>query len=305
MYSDDYAYSVWSETIHRCLEMVATKGGMTVRFRPRPKDPGEGARAEYGEAMRVHRERAGMSLAVCATHLGYDTSALSRFETAQRAIPPDLPRKLDDLFGTVEMFATMYLMIQHDVHPGRYRQIMEFETQAVRISEYAAAVVPGLLQTLDYARALLRTGLPDASDDEIEEKASLRIARQVILTEDDPPMYSVVLDEAVLRRPIGGHDVTYAQFEKLLPLVDSPRVTVRVYPFERGEHPVLGGSLTLLTLPDGKVGAWLEGSNSGQMIEDPETVRERQRSYDRLSAWALSPGESASMITAAMKEYGP
>ncbi|MYV97038.1 helix-turn-helix transcriptional regulator [Streptomyces sp. SID3343] len=253
--------------------------------------------------MREHREAAGLSLELCAAKLGYDPSALSRFENAKRAVPPDVPEKLDVLFNTGRLFTVMYRMIKHDVHPGRYRLSMEYEDVAIQIAEYAGQVMPGLLQTPDYARSLLRAGRPDATDDELSDLVAARMGRQAILARDVPPIYSAVLDEAVLCRPVGSHAIMRDQLARILPLCDGARTTIRVLPFEHGEHPLLGGLLVLLTLPDGKVGAWVEGSNHGQMLEHPDLVRERQRAYDRVSAYSLPTGQSADLIKTAMERY--
>lgn len=274
-----------------------------MRFKPRPIDPGAGPRGTYNELMREHREAAGFSLEIMSGMVGYDVSTLSRFERAQRAIPPDIPAKLDELYETGRMFQSMYRMIKDDRHPGRYRLVMEYEQQAVRIHAYAAQVIPGLLQTPDYARALLREGSPDASEGELDESVALREGRQIILARKDSPIYLAVLDEAVLRRPVGGPSIMRAQLAALLPRVAAPRTTIRVIAFAHGAHPLLGSSLFLLTPADGKVGAWHEANNHGWMVEDPEAVFDRQRAYDQVCAYALTPRESADMIKSAIEEF--
>ncbi|OPC80999.1 hypothetical protein B4N89_08610 [Embleya scabrispora] len=274
-----------------------------MRFKPRPIDPGIGPRGTYGELMREYREDSELSLEFVATKLGYDASAVSRFERAERSIPPDVPPKLDELFGTGRMFRSMYRMIKDDRHPGRWRLLADYEAQAVRIGTYAPQVVPGLLQTPDYARALLVDGELYGTDDEIDNATRERVARQSLLTRDDPPAYSAVLDEAVLHRVIGSSKTTYEQLASLLPRVDTIHTTIQVWPLALGGHPLLGGTTVLLTLSDGITGAWLEGSESGQLIEDMNEVRRRQRAYDRVCSRAPSPRESAGMIKAAMKEF--
>jgi hypothetical protein len=296
--------SVRSEAPYLGQLFLANTRRTGVRFKPRPIDPGAGPRGIYGELMREYREAAGLSLEIVAGKIGYDTSTLSRFERARRAIPVDVPPALDELFGTGRMFRSMYRMIEHDHHhPGRYRLVMEYEQHAVRIHAYAAQVIPGLLQTSDYARALLREGSPDASTDELDESVATRLGRQAIFARDKPPIYLAVLDEAVLRRPVGGPGTMRAQLASILPKVAAPRTTIRVIPFAHGAHPLLGSSLLLLTLPDGKVGAWHEANNHGWMVEDSDAVLDRQRAYDQVCAYALTPRESADMIKAAIEEY--
>ncbi|WP_406299193.1 helix-turn-helix domain-containing protein [Embleya sp. NBC_00888] len=274
-----------------------------MRFKPRPIDPGAGPRGTYGELMREYREAAGLSLEIVAGKLGYDTSTLSRFERAQRSIPSDIPAKLDELFATGLMFQSMYRMIKDDRHPGRWRLLSDYEAKAVRIGTYAPQVVPGLLQTPEYARALLLNGEVYETAEEIDDATNERIARQSTLARDDPPAYSAVLDEAVLHRMIGSHETTHQQLASLLPQVDTSRTTIQVWPSKLGGHPLLGGTTVLMTLADGTTGVWLEGSDSGQLIEDPDEVRRRQRAYDRVCARAPSPKDSAEMIKAAIEEF--
>ncbi|WP_308376818.1 helix-turn-helix transcriptional regulator [Streptomyces sp. ISL-99] len=243
-----------------------------------------------------------MSLDRLAEIVNYSSSHLSRIEAAEHMPPPDLSEKLDAAFGTDGHFARLYGIARHEWFPDRYRKRMELEEQAQVIAEYAGHVVPGLLQTDAYARALFKVGNPRGSDDEINEKVRARLSRQAILTADTAPDLSVIMDEAAIRRPIGGPEVMRGQLAELLPRVDAPTSVIQVLPFAHGEHALLGGSLTLLTLAGGAMVAYEEGINSGALIEDPDTVSTRLRSYDLLRAHALSPRRTAALIRSAMEE---
>lgn len=279
------------------------KGERVPRFRS--SDPEGGAKRlhRYGQAIRLQRERRGLSIADIAVQLGYSTSAWSRYENGS-PIPSGLPARLDELFGTQGMFGITWGWIKDEVHPDRYQEYMTEEARAQEIHEYAPFRIPGLLQTPAYARAAYAAASPDATPDEIDRKVALRIGRQDRLRGDEPPFLSAVLDEAVIRRKIGGPAVMREQLAALLPRVDTARSVLQVAPFARGERGLLGGPLILLELPDHGRMAYLEGVANGQVLDDPVAVRRWQRAYDRVRAEALSPGQSADLIAAAIKECG-
>ena len=269
---------------------------------PRRLTPDRSARDLFGAELRRLREEAGLSLARLADILKYSKTHLGNIETADRGVPPDLPPKLDVLFEAGEHFQRLYGLAKKEVHPGKYRRYMELEAQAVDIRHYAGHMVPGLLQTKAYAEVLLRAGDPEAADEAIEELVAARLSRQERLRSPAPPQLSVVLDEAVMRRPVGGLAVMREQFDVLLALVDTPRTMIQVLPFTHGVHGLMGGSQDLLLLQDGTRIAYSEGSKSGLVIEDPADVEWRWQAYDRLRAYALSPRESAALIRSAMED---
>jgi hypothetical protein len=162
-------------------------------------------------------------------------------------------------------------------------------------------VVPGLLQTEEYARAVLSVGLTLSSDAQLEERLTARMGRQERIGSADRPDLWVVLDEAVLRRPVGGHAVMRQQMERLLAAAAEPHITVQVLPFDQGEHDAMGGSLTILMLPDGSEVAYTEGAHYGQLIEEPSEVGRFTLTYDRLRAAALPPLMSLDMIRSVME----
>jgi transcriptional regulator with XRE-family HTH domain len=279
------------------------EGGSHVpRFRSNERGDGAKRRHRYGEAIRAQRERRGMSVADAADVFGYSTSAWSRYENGS-PIPPSLPAQLDEAFGTHGMFVVLWEMVKDEAHPDRYQDYMREEARALEIFEYAPYWIPGLLQTAEYATATYAAAAPDATSDEIEWMVALRLGRQERLKGDAPPFLSAVLDEAVIRRMIGGPKVMRDQLASLLPLVDTSRSLLQIAPFSRGERSTLGGPLILLTLPDDGRMAYLEGIANGQIIDEPAAVRAHQRAYDRVRAEALTPGETADVITAAIKEY--
>jgi hypothetical protein len=156
--------------------------------------------------------------------------------------------------------------------------------------------VPGLLQTEDYARAILRAGRPRDGEAEIERLVAARMARQAILTREHPPLLWVVLNEAVLRRPVGGRAVMRAQIAHLAAAAQSRHTVIQVLPFAAGEHAEMGGARVIVSLPDEGDVVYVEGPGSGQIIGTPEEVAECALRFDLLRAVALSPDESVAMI---------
>ena len=263
--------------------------------------PDRSARHLFGAEMRRYRELAGMTLEALASVVNYGKSSLARWETAESMIPPDLPAALDAAFGTDGIFVKLYGIARHEVHPDKYRRRMQLEQRARVIDEFAGHIIPGLAQTRDYASALFRTCKPMATPDEIEEMLNVRMGRQEFLRSTNPPYLSLILDEAVIRRPIGGPKVMHDQLASLLPLMDTAHTVLQVLPFVHGQHSLMGGSLTVLTQDDGSTAAYEESISTGTLMEDAERVRSCRRAYDLMRSYALSPTSSAALIRDVME----
>ncbi|MFD8163849.1 helix-turn-helix domain-containing protein [Streptomyces malaysiensis] len=274
-------------------------------FQPRELFPDRSARDLFGAEIRRHREKADMSLRRLSEVLNYSKSHLARIEAAESLPYDDLPAKLDACFGADGLFARLYALAKNEPFSGKYRRMIELESQAVIIEQYVGATMPGLLQTPDTAERWLRCGRPHAPDAEIEAMVKARIDRQSLLDRPKPPRCWFILEEAVLRRPVGGLQVMHHQLTSLIERGAQPHVTLQVLPFTAGEHAETGGSLTLFTVPHGALVAYDESSQSGTIIEDQETVARRRENYDLLRAMALAPRDSEAMIRAVMKDWSP
>ncbi|WP_016906037.1 helix-turn-helix domain-containing protein [Streptomyces xiaopingdaonensis] len=270
--------------------------------RPRELTPDRGARHLFGAKMRTHRERAGISLEGLAEVVNISRSHLSRIETAEAMPPPSLPAALDAAFGTDGIFAELYALASREIHPDQFRRRMELEARARLIEEYAGQIVPGLVQTPDYARAQFVVSGPKAQPEEIEQLLAARMSRQSLLSSNSAPDLSLILDEAVLRRSFGDAPTMRAQLARLVDLSLTPTSVVQVLPFAHGGHALLGGTLTLMTLEDGSRVAYEESISTGTLLEDLGVAADRQRAYDLLRASALSPKDSAGFIRSVMEE---
>jgi transcriptional regulator with XRE-family HTH domain len=271
-------------------------------FQPRELFPDRSARDLFGAEVRRHREKAGMSLRAMSDVLNYSKSHLARIEAAESLPYDDLPAKLDACFGTDGLFARLHALAKNEPFPGKYRRMIELERRAVVIEKYTCATAPGLLQTAEYAATLMRGVHPHAPDAEIEAMVKARLDRQPLLDRPKPPRCWFILDEAVLRRPIGGPEVMRDQLTCLIERGTRSHITIQVLPYTAGANAELGGSLTLFTLPAEPLVAYEEGAQSGTIIEDKERVMPRRESYDLLRAMALSPRDSEAMIRAALED---
>ncbi|ONK11300.1 helix-turn-helix transcriptional regulator [Streptomyces sp. MP131-18] len=270
-------------------------------FEPGELTPDRSARHFYGADLRRHRMNADFSLAALAGEVPCSKSQLARIETAESIPPPGLSEEFDRVFDTDGHFTRLYGLVSREIHPEQYRRRMEIESRARTIREYAGLLVPGLLQTRDYAQALFRATNPKATEEDVQQKVAARLSRQRLLIGDNAPDVSVVLDEAAIRRSLGGPAVMRAQLSALIDAVNTATSVVQLLPFNHGEHALLGGTLTLMTLKDGATFAYEESIDSGTLMEDRERVNARLHAYDLLRSHALSPSETATFIRSVME----
>ncbi|MEU0070828.1 helix-turn-helix transcriptional regulator [Streptomyces sp. NPDC006332] len=260
--------------------------------------------ALFGSRVRKLRTAAGMTQEEVGQKTHVVSTRITQIERASGAKPTlELARALDAVLGADNLLVELWPYVYRETFPDWSRKFIAYSERAVSIREYSAHVVPGLLQTREYARAVLSVGVTLSGDEQLDERLTARMTRQERLGSPDRPELWVVLDEAVLRRPVGGREVMRTQLERLLEAAAERHITVQVLPFDQGEHDVMGGSLTVLTLPDGSEVAYTEGAHYGQLIEDPAEVGRFALTYDRLRAGALPPLMSLDMIRSAMEGY--
>ncbi|WP_282704086.1 helix-turn-helix transcriptional regulator [Streptomyces sp. CC219B] len=271
-------------------------------FKPQTLTPYLSARHYFGAEQRRHRETVGLSLVQLAGIVNSSKSTLARIETAELMPPPDLPDRLDAAFGTDKHFHGLYELAKREAHPDQYRRYMDFEAQAEVLENFGTQVLPGLLQTKEYATALLSVQ-EDLAPEQVEERVNARLARQVRLRSPQRPLRWAIIDESVLRRRVGSSECMYKQLARLLEQVDTPDSKVQVLPFSSGPYSLMGGALTLLTLPNGSAMAYEEGIRVGHLYEDQDSVKKWRRQYEVLRANALPPAVSAELIRQAMEDY--
>ncbi|WP_254693393.1 helix-turn-helix domain-containing protein [Streptomyces qinglanensis] len=265
-----------------------------------PLDPSSSMAALYGVHLKRLRERRGWTQRDLAARVFVSPGRVAQLECASGARPTaELTRALDDALEAGGLLVDLWPHVYRESFPDWSRRFMELAAKAAVIREYAANAVPGLLQTEAYARAVLGVGRTLKGPEMLDERVTSRIARQARLCEPGAPDLHAVLDEAVLARPVGGHMTMREQFERLVQASEEHKV--QVLPFTSGEHPMMGVSLTILTMPDGAEVAYTEGSDQGQLYEEPDDVATFIRAYDRLRADSLPVAMSARMIADAVE----
>ncbi|WP_431682251.1 helix-turn-helix domain-containing protein [Kitasatospora sp. KL5] len=268
----------------------------------RDLDPSSSVLGFFGSELRRLREASGLTQERLGEVINYTGSLVGLIETARRKPSLEFTERCDAALGTDGALARIWPLLNRAVFPPWFRGFVELEATATSIRKYQAQTVPGLLQTEDYARALLRKGLVGESEERVEEGVAARLGRQAILDGPDRPYLWVVLDEAVLRRPVGGPEVMRQQMVRLLECAQHPRVVVQVLPFASGEHTSVEGPLTLLSFAEGPDVAYVEGPNFGQVIENSSDLALCVLAYDHLQADALPPSASLAVIEAAVEK---
>jgi transcriptional regulator with XRE-family HTH domain len=270
---------------------------------PKDLDPSTSLAALYGAKLRKLRARAGMTQCQLGDKVPIAHSRIAQFELGNETPPADVNATLDKLLDADGEIDRPLGTRQKNSVPGLGADVHGLEAKAVKMRKYMAHAVPGLLQTEAYARALLCISRPRDLDAQIETLLSARLERQTILGGDPPPRLWCILDEAVIRRPVGGVTVMRDQLQHLLVMAQTPHVVLQVLPFSKGEHPAMGGSLTLRSFDRGQDVTYTESSHSGELMETPEEVAEYALAYDLLQAKALPPDESLVEVRSVAKEY--
>ncbi|MDG4784827.1 DUF5753 domain-containing protein [Micromonospora sp. WMMD1102] len=184
--------------------------------------------------------------------------------------------------------------------PTWLREWIDQEREAVALRSFQNAVLPGLLQTEAYARAVLRVGL--LTDEQLQQKVAERLDRQSILTRDDPPQVIAVVDECVIRRVVGGREVMRDQLAHLLKLSATPLVQIQVVPSSVGAYLGLSGPFVLATLPTNVDVGYLDNQLHGQVVEQPAEVLRLRRAWDAIRGGALTVEQSADLIREVMEQ---
>ena len=191
-----------------------------------------------------------------------------------------------------------------DVLPAWFEAYVGLEESASQIRAYEVQFVPGLLQTGDYARAVTLLGYPNAPDREVDRRVGLRLARQVVFTRPAPPNVWVVLDEAVLRRPIGGEEIMKAQIKHLIELSQRQNVTIQVVPFTAGGHAAAGGPFSILRFADYDLPdvVYLEQLTSALYLDKHDVVDSYMMVMERLCVEAMTPTNSVKAMRTLLRD---
>jgi transcriptional regulator with XRE-family HTH domain len=266
------------------------------RGRKQPLTPNASPLHFFGSEVRRAREAAGMTLADLAVLVPCDPSTVSRIESGILAPDAHLARVCDEAFPQLGGWFTRFYAESRDWNapfPPSFRPFAEDEAEATALYVFQFALVPGLLQTEDYARAVLSRH-PNASDGEVAERVAARLARQAILARDEPPLTWFVLDAAVLHRDVGGPKVMYAALRHVAEMSRRPHITTQV--LTTGAHVGLQGSFDIAEKAGATVTANLEDIADGRVVKDTATVSMVATRFRHLQTEALSAADSLALI---------
>jgi transcriptional regulator with XRE-family HTH domain len=264
-------------------------------------------RRELGVLLRALRTEKGWTVDEVASRLQVSSSKVSRLETGQRGVGEGDIRRLCDLY---EVGAEQRQYLTELASAGRqrarwqsrglpYSTYIELEAEAAAISDFGLSILPGLLQTPDYARAVVRAAVPEWVPEVVEQRVEGRMARQQILFSEHPPRFDAVVDESVLHRVVGSPLIMRAQLERLLLLADLPAVTIRVIPHAAGALPAGNNKFIILrfaqpTVPDV---VFIEGLTRDDYIDEPHEAEVYNMTFRALVHLAESPDATRAMIT--------
>jgi transcriptional regulator with XRE-family HTH domain len=268
-------------------------------------------RWQLGQELRALREAVGVTPAAAAKEIQASTSTLSRIESGKQGIRPAYVTvlshryKVDD--STRERLVTLAEEAgQPEWHtslsrgmPDWFRLFLGYEGAATSLATYCAELVPGLLQTEDYIRAIFSVGGASPNDDDLGPAIKLRRGRQELVLGDDPTPLHVVLNEAVLRRAIGGPDVMRGQLRHLAEMSSEPTITVQVLPFAAGAHPAMDGSFTVLGFADEWAAmsrVYLENGRGADLLDSTADLDRYRWIFAEVARLAHSPEKSRDLL---------
>ncbi len=274
-------------------------------------------RRRLGSELRKLRDANSLKLEEVAAELGVAPSTLSRIETGKAPTKSAYLNQMLEMYGVTDPAQRQVLVdmareghrkgwwaAYDDVLPSGFDIFVGLEAETTGIRSYENSVVHGLLQTQDYARAVLRELQPRQTAEQVDRQVDLRMARQRRLEEEPALDLWVIHDEAVIRRAVGGPVVMRGQLARLQEVAARPGLTLQVLPFESGAHAGLGGPFSILEFPDRSDSrvAHVESVGGFIYMEKEREVRACSDAFDRLRAAALAPGASADLITRVMED---
>jgi transcriptional regulator with XRE-family HTH domain len=270
-------------------------------------------RRRLGAELRRHRDAAGATIEVVADRLGCSPSKVSRIETGHTSATPRDVKDMLDIYGVVGNELEELVEISREArqkgwwHPysavlvGAY---VGLEAAARRVMAYEHQVIPGLLQSEQYADAMIRAARLSDTDREIRRRVHVRMARQSLLTQDDPIELWVVLDEAVVSRPVGGDEVMRDQLLRLIEAAQLPNVSLQILPFAAGAHAGMDGTFAILDFPEAEDPAvvYAENATGGLFLEKGDELQKYRSIFHTIQTTALTTEASIKLIETLIEE---
>jgi len=261
----------------------------------------------FGAKLRYYRERAGLSQTDVAVRVNVSHDVISKIETGERPPAKDFPERLDavpelDTRGSLaRLWKNLRTGLRHRTIPEWFQPWADIEARATTLRSYEPLLIPGLLQTEDYARAIL-AACPGGRHDDLDDRVGGRISRQAILARANPPQLWSVVDEGVLHRCIGGPKVMHDQLAHLTDLAENPQTTIQVIPASAGAHAGLLGAFNIADQDGSPRMVYLENAGEAQIADSRAIVARAMLRFDALRSEALPRAASRDLILKVAEE---
>jgi transcriptional regulator with XRE-family HTH domain len=252
--------------------------------------------ATFGSQLRAWRRKLGWTQVELGAKLGYSASLVSGVETMDKPPTSDFAAACDRVFDTPGTFGELQELVAREAYPAFFAPVVGFERDAVRIHGWELGAVPGLLQTAEYARALISSARTGAGAVDTDRLVAARLERQAILGRDRPPMLWYTLDEGIVRRVVGSPALMAAQLDVLIEAAGTPGVVIQVLPFTADNYAGTDGPITVYEFADAPTVCYTECYSGGRIVEVPGEVADVWTVLNLIRASALSPRESRELI---------
>ncbi|MCX5411973.1 helix-turn-helix domain-containing protein [Streptomyces sp. NBC_00059] len=271
-------------------------GAVTTGTAESAADPGAGFLRSFGRQVKLLREAAGLTQAELGTSVGYGEAHIASVEQGRRIPKPEMVDAVDRAVGGRGVLVAMKGEVERARYPSFFREFVRLEAEAAELHAYDAQVVNGLLQSEEYARAVFAMWRPLLDEDTIEQRVAARLDRQKLLARRPAPLLSFVIEESVVRRPLGGTRTLRSQLEHLLFVGRQRNVEIQIMPTDRDEHAGLSGPFTLILTRNQRRMGYVEAQSHGVVHTEPAKVQTLESTYGVLRAQALTPKESLARI---------
>ncbi|MEZ7154524.1 helix-turn-helix domain-containing protein [Streptomyces sp. MAD19A] len=249
-----------------------------------------------GRQIKLRREAMGLRVPDFGRAVGYGEDMIYKIESGKRIPRQEFLDRADELLEAGGLLSAAWEDVKKVRYPKKVRALGKLEARAVEIGLYECHIVPGLLQTPEHARAVIGAAQPPYSPDDVERMVAARLARQTVFDRDPAPALSFVMEEGVLRRPIGGRTAWRGQLQRLLDVVQLHHVVLQVMPTDCETHSGLDGRIELLKFDDGTAMGRSDGAFNGRPTSDPRHLRILELRYGTIRAQALPPRESLAFV---------
>ncbi|MFF4576077.1 Scr1 family TA system antitoxin-like transcriptional regulator [Streptomyces sp. NPDC001410] len=269
---------------------------MSIEQATNEPEPSDSLKA-FGAAHKAFRKRAGYTQEQYAPLVGYQPATIASIEQGRRFPPRAFVERAEKVLDAFGVLREVYKHATREKGLASwFRQWAELEAQAISLYTFENRLVPGLLQTEAYGRAIFSERVPMLSDSEIEAQITARLARQSLLRERPNTAFSFVIEEHVILRQTGGPESMREQIEHILEATEPRNVEIQMLPMSRGAHASMDGPIRLLETPDTEWFAYCEGQENSQFITDAKKISALHMRYGKLRSQALTPEDSRSLL---------